>query len=316
MVTAAVLLLAAWGSALAVPDAKEGNAGEVISVRGLMSAVHPDGSIEVLGAGNRLRSGDTLVTGEHGYGTIGLWDGSRMTLRPGTRFALENCTSEAPKPFIGVRLLRGGIRAVSGWVAKQAKGESFQLATPTAMMHIRGTEFDARLCEGDCSGATAEGQATVRPQAATIARVVQVQGHLAAIEPDGRARGMNAGSVVFQNDRLETGVDSFAVVAFQDGSRITLQADTVFFRRKLRLPQRRARLDPNLLFAFNPGRHADAHRSHRQESSGSLSGRHPHRCGRSAGDRFRYQPVPGALPVVLRSTGSDGGGACFCSKAR
>ncbi len=229
MVTAAVVLLAVWGTALAVSDPAPGNAGETVSVEGLMSALHADGTLDVLAAGDALRVGDILETGAQGFGVIQLGDGSRMTLRPGTRLALETSRLDPQAPFIGLRLLRGGIRALSGWVAKQVGGEHFQLATPTAVVRVRGTEFDARLCEGDCAAETAEGQALARPQAPTIARVVQVQGHLAALEPDGRARGLSPGSAVFQNDRLETATDSFAVVAFQDGSRVTLQADTIFF---------------------------------------------------------------------------------------
>ena len=230
MVTVAVIFMAAWGSVLAAADSNQGDAGKVMAVRGLMSAMHPDGSIDVLGAGDRLRLGDTLVTGEHGYGWIELEDGSRMTLRPGTRFALQRRVSESQTPLFAGHLLRGGIRSARGWWARQAKGESLRLVTPVAEMHIRGTEFDARLCQGDCSGETAQEQTpAARPEALTIARVVQVQGHLAAVEPGGRARSMSLGAAVFRKDRLETGTDSFAVVAFQDDSRITLQADTVFF---------------------------------------------------------------------------------------
>lgn len=212
--------------ALAAPT---DTAGEVISVRGLMSALHTDGAIDVLGVGDSLVVGDVLITGENGYGMIKLTDGSRMTLRPGTRFVLEDYVAKPEKPSIAVRLLRGGIRAITGWIAKKRSGEGFRLFTKTAVMGIRGTEFDARLCEaGDCSEDAGKKKTGGRPVSETIGRVVRAQGHLAAIEASGRARGLLAGAAVLKGDRLETGSRGFAVVAFRDGSRVTLQPDSVF----------------------------------------------------------------------------------------
>ena len=203
-------------------------AGEVVFVRGLMSVQHADGSIAVVGTGDRLLNGDTIITGENGHGIIQLADGSRITLRPGTRFALEEIDTAPEEPFIGVRLLRGGIRALTGWISKQRKGKGFELSTQTAVCGVRGTEFDARLCEGDCSKGAAEGKSAERPVSAAVGRVVQLRGELAALEPGGRIRGLTTGAAVLQGDRLETGADSFALVAFRDGSRVTLQADSVF----------------------------------------------------------------------------------------
>ncbi len=222
------MALAGWCCPPVAGAASSDIVGEVLSVRGLMSALHTDGAIDVLGPGNRLLRGDVLITGDNGYGSIKLTDGSRINLRPGTRFVIEDYVDEPEKPSIGLRLFRGGIRAITGWIAKKRQRDGFQLFTKTAVVGIRGTEFDARLCEGDCEGDAVRGRAGERPVAATIGRVVRTTGHLAAFEPDGRARNLMAGAAVLQGDRLETGASGFALVVFRDGSRVTLQPRSLF----------------------------------------------------------------------------------------
>src|SRR5690606_26622616 len=47
------------------------------------------------------------------------------------------------------RLLKGGFRAVTGLIGKNDR-ERFRVRTPVATIGIRGTDFEARLCDGDC----------------------------------------------------------------------------------------------------------------------------------------------------------------------
>jgi len=55
-----------------------------------------------------------------------------------------------------------------------------------------------------------------------------VQGALVAKEADGKIRKLTLGSPVFEGDTLQSDAASYAVVAFRDGGRITLQEKSVF----------------------------------------------------------------------------------------
>ena len=127
-------------------------------------------------------------------------------------------------------LLRGGFRAVTGSISKKLAG-AFKISTKVATIGIRGTEFDARICEeNDCdaensalASKTESGQAA---NPAMIARVVRIKGNARATSIDGRARALQEGAAIFEHDRLNTGIKSYLVVAFNDESRITLTSNS------------------------------------------------------------------------------------------
>src|SRR5690606_19192386 len=47
------------------------------------------------------------------------------------------------------RLLKGGFRAVTGLIGKENR-DNYRVRTPVATIGIRGTDFEARFCQGDC----------------------------------------------------------------------------------------------------------------------------------------------------------------------
>jgi hypothetical protein len=61
-----------------------------------------------------------------------------------------------------------------------------------------------------------------------IARVMVMQGELSAMDESGKARKLSTGGPIYEGDKLLTGDKSYAVVAFRDESRISLQQNTVF----------------------------------------------------------------------------------------
>lgn len=263
--------------------------GKVLAVRGIMTVEHLDGSVVIAGKGDPLFRGDTLSTGDRGFAIIEFTDGSRLTLRHGTRFALEEYDARPEKPSIATRLMRGGIRAITGWISKQRHSGGFEVRTRTAVMGIRGTEFDARLCEGDCSGEVDPAQAAAaQPQDSdVVGRVVAVTGHLVAMEPTGRARGLMTGAAVLRDDALETGSGSHAVIAFRDGSRITLQADSTFLVDDYRYSRNKPDETPSAFFRLVRGGF--------RMLTGAIAKRRP--------DRFRVS-TPTAVAGV-RGTGFD-----------
>jgi hypothetical protein len=104
-----------------------------------------------------------------------------------------------------------------------------RIVTPTATIGIRGTDFDARLCRGDCAKESSAITDTARPNAVQAsAKVVQVQGEMTAADTAGAKRKLVSGGSVYPGELVETGNGAQAVLAFRDESKVTLGAATRF----------------------------------------------------------------------------------------
>jgi hypothetical protein len=209
--------------------------GEVLFSRGVGFAQSPGQTPRTLGAGLPLWEGDRLSTASGGSAVFRLSDGTRMSLRPQSELVLDTVRfrQQAEDNSLTLGLLRGGFRAITGLISKGSE-RAARVNTPTATLGIRGTDFDARICAGDCasdSGTLASGQPaspprTVQPQAS--AKVVQVEGVFSATAPAQAPRRLVQGSSVYPGEWLETGPQAQAVLAFRDQSRISLGAGTRF----------------------------------------------------------------------------------------
>jgi hypothetical protein len=123
--------------------------GEVTYVQGVASAQRPGGEARFLGKGDTISQGEVINTSERGYAVVGLKDGTKITLRSNTAFAVNEFSQESGRENLAMNLLRGGLRAFTGLISK-ARPTNARLTTPTATVGIRGTEFDARICGADC----------------------------------------------------------------------------------------------------------------------------------------------------------------------
>ncbi len=218
-----LLLLLVQGSVLAASEV-----GKVTYARGVLTGQIAGQPPEILGKDWPLFNGQTLNTGSTGFAVIELDDGSRMTLRPKTTFKIENVETREGSENALFRLFRGGFRAITGIISKK-KPDAFRVTTSVATLGIRGTEFDARLCEGnECDEENRELAKTAQSEAQVIGRVALVKGNAIALEPDDERRTLRAGSEVYELDELRTGINSYAVIAFNDRSRVTLSPSSAF----------------------------------------------------------------------------------------
>jgi hypothetical protein len=223
-------LALAAGLLLAGATAGAQQAGQVEFARGVGFAQSPGQVPRTLGSGLALREGDRLTTAEGGSAIIKLEDGTRMTVRPNSELVLQQYSyrENASDNSMLMQLVRGGFRAVTGLIAK-ASPNAARVQTSTATIGIRGTDFDARICSGDCAGESARIAENSRPNAVLAsARVVQVQGALSAVDSVGQRRNLVEGGPVYPGDVIETGAGTRAVLAFRDESRLTLGANTRF----------------------------------------------------------------------------------------
>ncbi len=235
------LLLALWLAQPLKLQAATDRVGEVAYARGVLTGRIEGKPARILGRGDPLHAGETLQTGSRSFALIRFKDGTRMTLRPNTKFRIESVATEKGKESAFMRLLRGGFRAITGFISKRRPG-AFKVGTAVATIGIRGTDFDARLCEGEeCeqeNAALAKNVKNAEDESRVIGRVALLRGKASAVDGEDKTRPLTTGAAVYESDRLRTGIQSIAVIAFNDESRVTMSPNSIF-----RIEQHRYRPD-------------------------------------------------------------------------
>lgn len=219
----------------ALPLLAAETAGQVGYVSGTLVAQRTDGTIKVMAPRSQVVEGDVLVTSKDGYAQVKMNDGTTMTMRPESNLKIETYrfNKDVPQSDNAVfRLLKGGFRTVTGLIGKRGNPDAYKLRAATATIGIRGTDFTARLCgEKECEGEAAK---PTTPAVLPVGRVMLLQGSMAAVDTSGKSRKLLLGSPVYEGDKLNTDIQSHAVVAFRDESRITLQQSSTFFVEKFK----------------------------------------------------------------------------------
>jgi hypothetical protein len=134
-------------------------AGTVTYISGPLFALKADGSKKTLSKNSVVEQGDTLITEKRTYARIKFKDKGEITLRPESQFKIDAFSYDQAKPKEDkalFELVKGGLRAFTGHVGKRGDPDSYRIKTPPAVIGIRGTIFDVKICAGNC-GALADG---------------------------------------------------------------------------------------------------------------------------------------------------------------
>lgn len=219
---------------LVVAEAAE-PAAKVVLVTGVATI-----GARALSAGDSISAGDTIITAANSYANLRFADGGRVLLRPETEFTVEEFRYEpgelpvpaptesapaprgaavapalaipnsAPKPVptqnAFFRLARGGFRAISGLIGHSDRA-NYRVATPNATIGIRGTDYEAQLCAGDCPSTTATAAGAGIEVAANDLAGLQLAQAGGSVD-QGLVVATNEGSVVLQTPRGTFTVDA------------------------------------------------------------------------------------------------------------
>ena len=131
----------------------ETEAGRVTNLSGPLFAKKADGTTRVLSTNSAVEQGDTLVTEKKTYARIKFTDNSEINMRPGTQLNVSQYTFDQTKPTedkVVMNLVKGGMRAVTGMIGKRGDQDSYKLMTNTAVVGIRGTTYEVKICEDNC----------------------------------------------------------------------------------------------------------------------------------------------------------------------
>jgi len=137
---AAFILLALFNTAVLAQGA-----GSVTHLSGTLSVQRADGSVRILSQKSGVNPGDVLTTQRDSYAQINFTDGSSMTMRPNTQVKVEQYSFVQDRPQEDssfMRLLKGGLRTVTGLVGKRGNMDAYKIGTNTATIGIRGSSGD------------------------------------------------------------------------------------------------------------------------------------------------------------------------------
>lgn len=130
-------------------------AGTVTYLSGPLFAKKADGSVKTLSNNSVVEPGDTLITEKRTYARIKFNDNSEVTLRPESQFKIEAFSYDQAKPEKDKAvydLVKGGLRALTGHIGKRGDPDSYKMKTPPAVIGIRGTIYEVKICDGNCGG--------------------------------------------------------------------------------------------------------------------------------------------------------------------
>ncbi len=146
-------ILIALALALGAPEPALALTGEITHVSGALIARRADGQSRILSVKSSVHEGDVLATADNAYARIRWGDGGEVIMRPNSQLRIDAYAYDEGRPQadnILLSLIKGGMRSVTGLLARRNPA-SFRLATPTATVGIRGTNFGALFCNNDCA---------------------------------------------------------------------------------------------------------------------------------------------------------------------
>jgi len=131
----------------------ETDVGRVTHLSGPLFAIKADGTMSALSINSAVEQGDTLITEKKTYARIKFTDNSEMTLRPGAQLKVSQYNFDQDKPKednVVFNLIKGGMRSITGMIGKRSGQDSYRLMTATAVIGVRGTTYECKICEGNC----------------------------------------------------------------------------------------------------------------------------------------------------------------------
>jgi hypothetical protein len=191
--------------------------GKVSFAKGSNAAQQPNVSPRLLGKDADIYQGDNIQTTDDSFVIIEFKDDSKVTVRPNSNFKVEQFDSANKNAKLTV--YDGGIRASTGEFAKEGK-ENFQIKTPNSTLKgAKDSDYSIRVCNNNCDDKKDD----------SVAKIVDIKGDVFAenrADKNARPRKLSMGAGLNSQDYLISQPNSYALMVFRDGEKITLQANS------------------------------------------------------------------------------------------
>lgn len=202
--------------------------GKISFARGSNAAQQPGAAPRILDKGAAVFQGDNIQTTERSFVIIEFNDGAKVTVRPNTSFSIDNYESQSATPKARLALHEGGVRASSGAIAER-NPDNFQIKTDLATVNAQQADYSVRICRDDCQQEQNQ-QTDAAPEKTdpnVVARISDIKGEVYAANRgnngNAKERQLSLGSPLYNEDYLHSEKDSYALMVFRDGEKITLQ---------------------------------------------------------------------------------------------
>lgn len=122
-------------------------AGEITLVDGNVSVSNTRGVWRIPAKGERIESGDTIVTGKDGEIHVQTDDSGFLAVRPNTQLKIDDYRANGNEDDnVALNLLRGTLRSITGWIGK-INPKKYAIRTSTATIGIRGTDHEPMVID-------------------------------------------------------------------------------------------------------------------------------------------------------------------------
>lgn len=186
----------------------------------------------ILDKDTEIFQGDSIQTSDSSFVIVEFTDGAKVTVRPNSNFNINHYDNQSANKTAQLVLDKGEIHATTGDVAN-ANPENFQITTPTATVkpQSKKSEFTVNICEKGCdkNQETATANQQIKLEQNLVARVVEIKGEVSAINranKDAKERPLALGKPLYNADFIHSKKDSWALLVFPDGEKVTLQPDS------------------------------------------------------------------------------------------
>lgn len=166
-----------------------------------------------------LFDGGLIKTGSASWAMVELYDATRMVLGPDTAVKVALKTQKNLH-YLNLDLDTGLLRIVTALACNRSIDDCV-IGTPYGNLHLFDARADIWLCEDDCAAdATLDLPTTGMPSG----RVIYIKGSLYRVDNFHTYRRVLPDDAIYLSDELLAGRDSCAVIAFNDGSILSLSA--------------------------------------------------------------------------------------------
>jgi hypothetical protein len=219
------------------------NAAPIATVEvtdGTVTVTRAAGKRSIVAVGSTLEEGDTISTEKESYARLKFTDGSEVAIRPASSLVIQRYHFDQAKPAqdsLLMRIVKGGMRTVTGLIGKRGDRDAYKVQGGTGTIGIRGTEYVARVCDGDCatdkkSAVAGRSAMSGNPQTGTMKKTppppLVVVARIASFEGIVRIRQGDASRIAVVGDALYNGETVLvsnpgsASLIFNDETRVVL----------------------------------------------------------------------------------------------
>lgn len=126
--------------------------GEIVRLRGDVTATGHDGATRALHEGDSIYAGDRVAASGAGEALIRTEDAGMVGVRPGAEFRIEAYSAQGrTSDHVALRLFTGTLRIITGWIG-HLNARGVKVETPSATIGIRGTDHEPYVLPPEAAG--------------------------------------------------------------------------------------------------------------------------------------------------------------------